>query len=351
MAAHPTAIEPLGASPTVPGRQQTRLPSKPLIASPAMPSAPNDARRGLGTLARTVSIVGSLVGVLGVLFVARILVSEWPTITASLESATVSVLIASIPVAIVGMGWIGAQWNATIAALGGEAVRSGALLRSYYVGQMGKYVPGGVWPVLGRAELLVRYGTARRIAYTSVGLSMITTYLAAVLLAAAAAPFALSSSSGGEAWFLLTLPLGLIVLHPSVLGKVIAVGERLFSKGEPTAVPPWRTAALLVCRHVPAWVLISVATYVVARSLHIDIGLPIVLFATPLAWGAGLIAIPVPGGIGVRESVFIALVAGSAGSADAATLAVAARLVFVVGDALAALASTVLVPAPSRAAV
>ena len=96
--------------------------------------------------------------------------------------------------------------------------------------------------------------------------------------------------------------------------------------------------------------LISLATYLVGRSLQIDVDVWIVLFATPLAWGAGLVAIPVPGGIGVRESVFIALLAGSVGSTDAAALAVTARLVFVAADALAAAGATLVLTPPPRTA-
>jgi uncharacterized membrane protein YbhN (UPF0104 family) len=314
-----------------------------------MPPDDEGATHRSRTRNRLVSLVGSAVGLIGMIFVTRILVSEGSTLASSFRAATVWLLIASIPLGALGMGWIGFQWNGVITALGGRRVAWPALFRSYYVGQLGKYVPGGVWPVIGRAELLARFGTGRRIAYPSVGLSMVTTYLGAVLLAAAASPFALASSANERSWFLLTLPVGFAALHPAVLGRIIGVGERFFSKGEPTTVPPWGTAVALVVRHVPAWLLISATTYVVARSMHIDVGFAVVLFATPLAWGAGLVAVPVPGGIGVRESVFVALVASSAGAGEAAALAITSRAIFIIADVLAAAIAALVVPAPPRA--
>jgi len=316
-----------------------------------MPTARRAAPSPKGRAGRLISIVGSLVGLIGVAFVINILASEWTTVVSSFETATVPLLLASVPVGAAGMGWIGFQWNATVDALGGDRVGSAALYRSYYVGQLGKYIPGGVWPVLGRSELLARFGTPRRVAYPSVGLSMAVTYLAAVLLAAVSAPFALNAVSGAHAWYLAVLPVGLLVLHPAVLGKITALGERLFSRGEPTVVPPWRTTVGLVFRHVPAWALISLATYCVARALHFDVGLSIICFATPLSWGAGLIAVPVPGGIGVREAVFVALLASSLGSADAAALAVTSRLAFIAADVIAATIAFAATPAPPRAVV
>jgi uncharacterized membrane protein YbhN (UPF0104 family) len=49
-----------------------------------------------------------------------------------------------------------------------------------------------------------------------------------------------------------------------------------------------------------------------------------------VAWCAGFLAIPAPGGIGVRESIFV-LTSGMAAH-DAAAAALLARLAFVVAD-------------------
>jgi hypothetical protein len=54
-----------------------------------------------------------------------------------------------------------------------------------------------------------------------------------------------------------------------------------------------------------------------------------------LSWAAGLVAAPVPAGAGVREATFVALAGLSLGVA--ATVAVAARLLFIVVDVLGAL--------------
>ena len=102
----------------------------------------------------------------------------------------------------------------------------------------------------------------------------------------------------------------------------------------------------LVVRLVPAWLLISGATWLVARSIHVDVGFAVFAFATPLAWAAGLAAIPVPGGIGIRETVFVALTAGVLDAPTAATISLTARLVFIVSDLAAAGVSRAALPAP-----
>jgi uncharacterized membrane protein YbhN (UPF0104 family) len=48
------------------------------------------------------------------------------------------------------------------------------------------------------------------------------------------------------------------------------------------------------------------------------------------------VLVPVPGGVGVREAAFVALVGGGVPSGVRATIAVVARLVFMLVDALGA---------------
>jgi uncharacterized membrane protein YbhN (UPF0104 family) len=54
-----------------------------------------------------------------------------------------------------------------------------------------------------------------------------------------------------------------------------------------------------------------------------------------LSWVVGFVLVPVPGGVGVREAVFVAA-AGSLDPGIAAAAAIVARAIFVVVDALGA---------------
>jgi uncharacterized membrane protein YbhN (UPF0104 family) len=55
-----------------------------------------------------------------------------------------------------------------------------------------------------------------------------------------------------------------------------------------------------------------------------------------LSWVVGFVLVPVPGGVGVREAAFVALVGGGVPSGVRATIAIVARLVFMLVDALGA---------------
>jgi len=60
-------------------------------------------------------------------------------------------------------------------------------------------------------------------------------------------------------------------------------------------------------------------------------GVARIAFAAILSWVAGLLAVPVPAGAGVRETVFIAT--SGLPSELGATVAVAARVLFIIADA------------------
>jgi uncharacterized membrane protein YbhN (UPF0104 family) len=86
----------------------------------------------------------------------------------------------------------------------------------------------------------------------------------------------------------------------------------------------------LVVRYLPAWLLIWAATWCVARALVPEPPVLRIGIATTLSWVAGLVAVPVPAGAGVREAVLVAAAGMPAGVV--ATVAVASRLLFLLVD-------------------
>jgi uncharacterized membrane protein YbhN (UPF0104 family) len=195
------------------------------------------------------------------------------------------------------------------------------------VGEIGKYLPGTVWPILGRAELARRGGVPRATAYHSVALSLLLLYLAcAVLGGALVGPLAV-----------VVLAAGVVLLHPAVIERALVLARRVTGRQLDLVVPSLRTSAVLVSAYLPAWLLIGSATWAVARALDPGAQWADVVPATAASWLVGFLAVPVPGGVGVREATFIAAV-GDLAPGIAPAAAVVARLVFVAVDAVGAVA-------------
>lgn len=280
--------------------------------------------------------IGVVVALGAAAFVGRALLRDREEIGDALQDATLGWLALAVVLAAVGMVAIAVPWRRAIRLLGDDLPMAQVVGR-YFVGEIGKYLPGGVWPILGRGELAVRWGVRRAAAYGSVLLSLLALYLAAMFVVVAGLPVLLGGDDGsGPVAVLALLPLGLVALHPSALRAVIRLGERLIRRPVDLVVPAWAASVALVARYVPAWLAIGGATWAVARSLDPSAGVLEVGAAAVLSWLVGFVLVPVPGGIGVREAAFVAA-AGSLDPGIAAAVAVAARAIFVAVDALGGL--------------
>ncbi|HKA85470.1 MAG TPA: lysylphosphatidylglycerol synthase transmembrane domain-containing protein [Acidimicrobiales bacterium] len=295
--------------------------------SAADPPAPS--RRRWVRLPTAVGVVLALV-CLG--FVAATLASEWAEVRDRIADAAPGWLVLAVLSAAGAMTWIAWCWEDALGLVGHRPGRR-RVIAWYYSGEIGKYVPGGVWPVVGRGELARRGGVPASRAYPSVALSLATLYLAGLTVAAVLVPLDLAQQAESPAALalLLLLPLGLAALHPAVLGRARRLVVRLTGRGGDVPLPEWRATVGVVLRYVPAWLFIWAATWFVARALVPDPPILRIGIATTLSWAAGFAAVPVPAGAGIREAVFVAT-AGMAGGV-AATVAVASRLAFVLVDA------------------
>ena len=306
-------------------------------------SRPSRPRRRAAVASTAVGVVA---GLLAVAFVIRALVRDRDTIRAALDIASPAWIALGLGLAAVGMLAIALPWQAVLAVLGGR-LRTSQVVARYFVGELGKYIPGGVWPVLGRGELARRGGVARPAAYGSVLLSLASLYLAATLVVVAGLPAAIGDQSRWWLAALVVLPLGVLALHPRVLGTVVTLVGRALRRPIDVVVPSWREAVLLVVRYVPAWLAIGAATWAVARSLDPSAQLVDVGTAAVLSWIVGFVVVPVPGGVGVREAAFVAA-AGSLDPGVAAVVAVVTRVLFVAVDATGAAVGSLLLRAPDE---
>jgi glycosyltransferase 2 family protein len=287
------------------------------------------------------AIVGAALGIAAGALVVRELVVEWGPARDAITGASLPWLGLAVGLATVSVLIMAITWADVLAALRAPVER-GRVVRWYFLGELGKYLPGGVWTVLGRGELARRGGVPAAAAYSSVGLSLVALYLGAALAAVALVPFDLAVQRDDPrvaVGVVAVIAGGVVILHPRVLTVVLAALRRLSGRALVVDLPPGRVIAVLVLRYVPAWIAVGAATWAIARALDPDASLARVMLAAVVSWIAGFLAVPVPAGGGVREAVFLAA-AGLPAGVGAAT-AIAARLLFVAVDAGGALVATI----------
>jgi uncharacterized membrane protein YbhN (UPF0104 family) len=287
-------------------------------------------------LARWSTAIGLVIAIAGAVFVVRAIADQWTEVRDTLGDADVGWLVAAVVVAASAMVAVALPWRRALGLVGQHATLRRTLIW-YFMGEIGKYVPGGIWPVLGRGELARRGGHARAPAYASVALSLGALYLSAMLVSTVLLPLRFADDGDTNVlWVLVLLPVGLLLLHHRVLEWLIARGERLMKRDLSVQVPPWSASLGLVACYVPAWLLIGSATWCAARAFAPSADWLTIAPAAILSWVVGFVLVPVPGGVGVREAAFVALVGSALPSGTSATIAIVARLAFMLVDAAGA---------------
>jgi uncharacterized membrane protein YbhN (UPF0104 family) len=282
----------------------------------------SNAKRNLSIAAAAIILAAAVYGLV------HAFTSNWNEVRDALQHANWWLLALAIVVAVLAVALIGDRWHATLEALGAPSHR-GRSLRWFFTGQIGKYAPGGVWHVVGQGELARRGGIPRRTAYASV---MICTV---VLVGAAALTVAVGAAIPRQAdtpWWAVALGAAIVaaLFEPHIRRRILRAAGITDPEALPTA-----TLARLVVGSVPAWLAIGVASALVSEALCQDVPFARVMLSSIASWLVGIVTLPAPGGIGVREAVFATGLKGGAGgisSAAAALVALMARLVFVVAD-------------------
>ena len=281
-----------------------------------------------------VSSIGLIIGLAGMAFLLRTMWTHRDEMKDSFSQLTWSSLVGAVFFAFMSMSYLGWMWGRLLLRRGYKVPRA-QIVSWYYTGQLGKYVPGGVWAVVGRAEMAVRGGVPRADAYSVTGLSMFTTYSAAALCAALGSLLSWERPIIGAA-LLLALLFGLSVYAIAPLRQRLVGLLRKVTSGTNELTAPKDMLALTIVQ-VPAWIMISLSTTITAHAFGAEVGVLHMFFVSSLSWLIGFLVIGAPGGLGVRESIFTGLLSASVGTSTALSLAVASRMIFVSVDFLGAL--------------
>lgn len=196
----------------------------------------------------------------------------------------------------------------------GYRIPLAAGLRIFVSGELARYLPGTVWQVLGRVHLIKPYGVPKSVCATSQILEIATFLLANIFIGLGCLLWFMGKADAAMQPYLIgalvLLPLLTLALHPKIF---YGVANRILRRlGKPAFSQRLRGKKLT--KYFFAYLLglafQSVAIYVLlGDALHIKEAHWWKL-AGPycLAWCAGfIVGFMSPGGLGVREYVFVGM--------------------------------------------
>ena len=260
-------------------------------------------RRGLGALV-TLAIF---------FWILRPVFNRWDDVKYQVEKTNwAHVLLASAAFAAFLLVFRVSSWRMILRGLG-YRLPLAAATRIWSSSELARYIPGGIWQVVGRVYLVRPYGVSGTSCSTSQILELTIFLLANVLLAIGCLTWFgfKQMHARAQGWLILIAllaPLLVALMHPKVFyGITNAILSRM---GKPRVEAKLRFRLLL---GLLGWAMLGLLWqsmaiwYITTKPLDLQFTKWwVVAGAYCLAWCAGFLAFWAPGGLGVREAVFVA---------------------------------------------
>lgn len=225
------------------------------------------------------------------------------------------------------------SWR-TILAGWAQSLRFASAARIWFLANLGRYVPGKVWSVAGMVVMAREEGVqawasaASAVAVQALGLGTAAAVVAATI------PGATSGLRLAGAAVVAAGTIGVLVWKGAV-ARLARLSEAT-TEWRALPVPTVLASAALTAL---SWVAYGVVFWLLGLGLGLPGRLPVAVAAGVFALGyvLGLLALFVPGGVGVREIVYVGLLTPFLGSGGAIALSVASRLQLTIVEAAAGL--------------
>jgi hypothetical protein len=260
---------------------------------------------------------------------------EWTAVRAALGSLGFVAVAGALLSVLAAMVMTMQAWRVLLAGLG-SPLPFRAASRIMFIGQLGKYLPGSVWPVLAQMELGHAYQVPRHRSASASVLAMVVSLLSGLLMALVTLPFVAGATA--YRWAFALVPVLLVGLHPRVLNAVL--GRLLRVARRPPLEQPLtgRVMAGALAWACSSWVLYGLQIWLLATRLGAPDGRTALLaiggFA--FAWSVGFLVVFAPAGAGVRDVLLVAVLGPVLGVGSATAVALVSRALMTAGDLLTA---------------
>ncbi len=305
----------------------------------------------------TIRLIQAVILLVVAFFIYRMVASSWHEIgdSSRLEDINWAWLAAAMLIYVVGL--IPAAWFwSVVLDRTGQRERPLHLAAAYFVGGLGKYVPGKAMVVVIRVAMLRNRTCSLRAAAASVFYETLTMMAVGGFLGAG-----IVAVLYRDRWFYVLIALGMAFasLAPTLppvfawLTTRLGAGSGADSAdaGEPNndaaISPPAKridAATMLIgwAAHLVGWTVLGCSLWAVCAALGFQaaesyaawpIQLAVCVAATCLAMVAGFLSL-IPAGALVRESMILAVLAPAYGKTEALVAAIVLRLVWLAGELL-----------------
>lgn len=245
---------------------------------------------------------------------------------------------------VLALGYVvsAALWAWMVSDLGGRRIPNRRAVPLFLTANLGRYIPGKVWQILGLTYLSRAEGVAARVAGAAAILGQLFALGGAALVGSAALAEGTAwhrGVAGVSALVLTVMTVGFLVpgLRQRALSVLERWGDTEFDRPKMGAGFGLRWAVVYFLN----WMIYAGAFWLFVRSYEPTVGFLETGPAFAAAYLLGYVFLPAPAGIGVREASLTTLLAPALGVSGALAISVTSRLWLTVVEVVPAALSVV----------
>lgn len=296
------------------------------------------AGRAAGRVERIRTVVGVLVVVLVVVTACYAIYRQRHSFVDALNKMGIGAMLLALLLGMAGVAAALPIWREVLHGLG-VVMPWSVSARVFFLSQLGKYLPGSVWPVIMQMEAGRSRGAGRRTMLAANLITLVMSCCVGLVVACLLLPLYDAHALARYWWALLALPVLLALLHPRAMPALL---DRLFALihrpplGQRLDV---RSGLRASGWSLVTWTCMGAQVAVLCAALGRG-GVSVFLLCTggmALAMSLGVLFIPAPAGAGIRDIVLTLIVSVILpASGQALAVVVASRVILIVADVLLA---------------
>jgi uncharacterized membrane protein YbhN (UPF0104 family) len=254
---------------------------------------------------------------------------DWNSIALSLTFMSLSKTVLATFAVLLGLSCTGLVWSILLSSLGFR-IPSISAQPIFFIGQLGKYIPGSVWALGAQAKMAKKWNIPTRATVTTGILFLYLNLVSAGLLGLLAANDIWQTTDINKYLLAVIFVLGATFLTPQ---GIEFFGRRMAGNSAEMNLSAKDYVKILILMSL-TWTLYGTAIFVLGNSLvqneNLTLMYSISIFA--VAYVSGVLVIFSPAGVGVREGILILALTPKLGFEQAAGISLLIRAIHTISD-------------------
>lgn len=281
-------------------------------------------------------VAGLILGLVIIFFMIREVVNNWEAISPYLANMNVPVFLLSVCIYAAAFLLTGYNWTYLLWKMEKGPGRR-EYLNAHMVSALARYIPGGIWSIVGKAYFCNQQGVSAQATSVSIILEYVFQIASSGLFFVVLLPFILKT--GMQEWMaaaIVVLMIVILIILPFCINLGIRILSAILKKDCGNIKLKRSFVYEILARYAGAWIVTGIGLIALVSAFSkVDFLQAVVLVLSyPVSWVVGFLS-PSPNGMGIREAILRILLGDSQAHELVLLIVVTTRLWTILGEIVA----------------